>query len=199
MKLFIKFIVLIFLSLTFIQTQASLISIENTQETTKQEGSAGAKFYLGLMYYHSKEDFKTAFQLFKEAAEQGHHVSQYYMAKMLRYGEGTEQNPEEAFYQMKKVAEKGLLKAQIELAVMLSNGEGTKQNLGEAFYLIERVLSKMLSKKNLDENLFEKVLLTNNKTAKKDQNSLKTVISIANEIANKIDQLEKSKCNLNFK
>ena len=145
MKLFIKLITLIFLSLTFTQTQASLkIPIEKIKDVAEQ-GNTEAQYNLAMMYlrgWGTKQNFEEAFKWLKTAVEQGHNGAQFRLALMYLSGEGTEQNINKAFQLLKTAAKQGDAQAQLFLGITYLHGESGKNgrikvNLKKALKLIK--------------------------------------------------------------
>lgn len=67
-----------------------------------------AQVNLGLIYLHQKGDYQTAFEFFRLAANQDHHIlAHYYLAEMYTQGLGTEKSCAVAAAFYKNVAERG--------------------------------------------------------------------------------------------
>ncbi|CAG8547892.1 7042_t:CDS:10, partial [Funneliformis caledonium] len=67
-----------------------------------------AQVNLGLIYLHQKGDYPTAFEFFRLAANQDHHIlAHYYLAEMYTQGLGTEKSCAVAAAFYKNVAERG--------------------------------------------------------------------------------------------
>ena len=92
---------------------------------------AGADFDKGVAAYEA-EDYVTAAQEFKKAAEQGIAQAQYNLGVMYDNGEGVIQDDKEAVKWFRLAAEQGYARAQHNLGVMYRNGEGVRQDDKEA-------------------------------------------------------------------
>ncbi len=75
-----------------------------------QNGSVGAKYSLGMMYYTGmgvEKDAKRAFDYFTKAAAKGHAKAQYNLGVLYDKGEGTAQDYRQAFEWFNRAAEQG--------------------------------------------------------------------------------------------
>jgi TPR repeat protein len=104
--------------------------------TKAAEQDAGdARFRLGNFYNNYKEprDYGKALLWLKRAAEGGHHVAMYDLARLLQQGKpGIAKNDKVALEWMTKAADEGLLQAQIQLAEMYGHGQNVAKNIPEA-------------------------------------------------------------------
>ena len=89
-----------------------------------QQGNIDAKFGLGYLYYVGYNDGEDIFQSyelaaewFREAADQGHDESQYYLGRMYESGEGVIENIDEAMKWYKKAADQGNAYAEEAIAI----------------------------------------------------------------------------------
>ena len=80
-----------------------------------------------------KDDYKTAFKVWKKLAEKGDAERQATIAVLYHAGQGVKQNYQKAFYWYKKAAEQGHSAAQANLGVMYAKGTGTKQDYVQSY------------------------------------------------------------------
>ena len=80
-----------------------------------------------------KNDFKTAYNEWKQLAEKGDPHLQSTIAVMYHTGVGVKRDYEKAFYWYKKAAEQGVTAAQANLGVMYAKGTGTHRDLVESY------------------------------------------------------------------
>ncbi len=85
----------------------------------------------GVQAYNNN-DYETAFNLFRKAAEQGEARAQYNLGLMCASGDGVTQDDKEAARWFLKAAEQGVAGAQHNLGMMYKNGEGVTQDDKEA-------------------------------------------------------------------
>ena len=86
---------------------------------------------LGLIYEHGKgveQDYKTAAEWYRLAANQGLAHAQNNLGMMYEHGKGVTQNDQLAFYWYKRAAEQALAEAEFNLSSMYKNGAGVKQD-----------------------------------------------------------------------
>jgi len=76
--------------------------------------------------------YKQAFPVCSEAAEQGNADAQLTLGKMYAFGEGVQQDVVEAAKWFCKAAEQGDVKAQFGLGFMYANGRGVQQDYAKA-------------------------------------------------------------------
>ncbi len=84
-----------------------------------QNGSMGAKYSLGMMYYTGtgvEKDAKRAFDYFTKAAAKDHAKAQYNLGVLYDRGEGTAQDYGKAFEWFSRAAEQGYPPAEYNLA-----------------------------------------------------------------------------------
>ena len=79
------------------------------------------------------KDLAAAARWCRKAAEQGHPLAQYNLARLLRKGEGVAKDQAEAVVWLRKASEQGLAEAQLLLGYCTEKGEGTAMALNEAF------------------------------------------------------------------
>ena len=79
-----------------------------------------------------KEDYETAYRLFKPLAEQGAADAQYRLGLMHKFGWGTSKDHDDAARWMRAAAEQSHAQAQAELGVFFKDGRGVKRDLGQA-------------------------------------------------------------------
>src|SRR3990172_10621988 len=80
-----------------------------------------------------KGDYVTAFNQFREAAEQGDAASQYNLALMYGSGKGAPQDDTEAMKWYSKAAEQGHAYAQYNLSMVYYFGQGVPQDYVAAY------------------------------------------------------------------
>lgn len=80
-----------------------------------------------------KQDYMTAYQVFKNLAEQGDREAQYNLAILYRQGKGVMQDPAMAATWFQKAADQGLPGAQYYMGHLYSEGEGVEKDLVKAF------------------------------------------------------------------
>ena len=113
--------------------------------TLAAEQNAGdAQFRLGNFYnnYKQPRDYTKAFLWLKRAAEGGHRVSMYDLARLHQDGRGTPQDNVAALRWMVRAAEEDVLQAQQALADMYATGDGVEKNITEALKWTLRVAGK---------------------------------------------------------
>ena len=77
---------------------------------------------------YDKRDWKTAFPLWSELAEDGDPDAQSILGTMYENGEGVAQDPAEAAKWYRKAADQGHSDAQLNLGVLYENGEGVPKD-----------------------------------------------------------------------
>ena len=90
-------------------------------------GSAGAGFFLGVMYEEGrgvKSDYTKARELYEKAAAQGYATAQFKLGKMYAFGRGVGKDYEKARELYEKAAAKGSVMLQMNLAIMYQLGVG---------------------------------------------------------------------------
>ena len=96
-----------------------------------EQGTAGAQFNLGVMYYKGEgvpQDYKTAVKWYRLAAEQGYAYAQFNLGLMYRKGEGVPQDYKTAVKWYRLAAEQGSAYAQFNLGLMYGLGNGVIQD-----------------------------------------------------------------------
>lgn len=110
--------------------------------TAAAEQNAGdARFRLGNFYANYKEprDYTRAYIWLRRAAEGGHRVAMYDLARLFREGKGVTKNEKEAFRWMLKSAEAGVLQAQMAVSDMYATGTGVEKSLAESLKWILKI------------------------------------------------------------
>lgn len=79
-----------------------------------------------------KEDYETAYRLFKPLAEQGSADAQYRLGLMHKFGWGTVKDHDDAARWLRAAAEQAHAQAQAELGVFFKDGRGVKRDLAQA-------------------------------------------------------------------
>jgi len=79
-------------------------------------------------------DYTKAMYWFREAAKQGHVLSQYILGRMYDVGEGTSTDDVKAVHWYSKAAEQGNLYAQNRLGEMYEGGQGVSKNAKKAVH-----------------------------------------------------------------
>jgi TPR repeat protein len=95
------------------------------------QGHAGAKFGLGVMYERGTgvvRNLELAVSWYTEAAQQGNQQGQFNLGVMYRNGKGVERNLELAVSWYRLSAEQGHLNAQCCLGYCLERGDGVEQD-----------------------------------------------------------------------
>ncbi len=93
------------------------------------DGDPKAQTVLAIMYRYGegvRVDHKTAFQWYKQAAEQNYSAAQFSVAEMLLNGIGTQVDKEEAVYWLKKSATAGFSRA-VNLLASIEADTGTRE------------------------------------------------------------------------
>ncbi len=104
------------------------ISVDNTEST---RDSAKSIYEKGLAYEFGEgvvQSYGTAFEYFKNSAEQNHAPAQYKMGLAYAYGQGTEKDPVAAADWYQKSAKQGYALAQRTLGTLYMAGDGVEQN-----------------------------------------------------------------------
>ena len=81
----------------------------------------------------NKKDYETAFNIFKNLAEQGHTKAQVHLGIMYDYGVGVTEDYKQAVAWYMKAAKKNDIEAQLNLAAMYLLARGVKQDFKQAF------------------------------------------------------------------
>ena len=109
--------------------------IERLQRWIKL-GKPWAQYSLGDLYSVGlgvKQDPKRAFELYKIAADHGHHHAQFNLGVMYAKGQGVIQSDTLSFKYTKLCAEQGVAQAQFDVATLYDSGELVEQSDSEAF------------------------------------------------------------------
>jgi len=123
---------LILLFIVIVPVYIGYIFLENH---IRANGSINADglYSKGLDCYHA-EDYKSAFNYFLKAADQGHAGAQNALGVMYAKGMGVVQNDNQAVYWLRKAADQGDANAQCTLGIIYANGMGVVQNDKQAVY-----------------------------------------------------------------
>lgn len=107
------------------------------------KGHAGAMYNLGVMAIDSDiQDFKSAADYFRKAAEGGNMDGAYSLAVLYREGRGVPQDIREAAKWMRLAADDHIGAAEVELGIMTFNGEGVPKDEAAAAKLFLRAASR---------------------------------------------------------
>ena len=85
-----------------------------------------------------RQDYMTAFTVFKQLANQGDKEAQYNLAILYKQGNGVMQNKSKAATWFRKSADQGLAAAQYRLGRLYDLGEGVEQNFNYAAVWYEK-------------------------------------------------------------
>jgi TPR repeat protein len=80
-----------------------------------------------------KNQYETAFGIFKKLAEAGDREAQYNLAMLYRAGKGVAKDPEKGAHWFRRAADQGLAEAQFQLGYCYDKGEGVEQSDEYAF------------------------------------------------------------------
>jgi len=75
-----------------------------------------------------KQDFKAAYRIFKQLADQGNAEAQYNLAILYRQGKGVASNNKQAFKWFLAAAQQGLVDAQFYVGYLFDMGQGTDKD-----------------------------------------------------------------------
>lgn len=95
--------------------------------------------------YREMEDYDNAFKCYEIAAEKGNncrYAAIYELARMYRYGVGTEENFPLALDYYQRAASQGIVEAMVDLGEMYSNGEDVEKNYDIANYWYEKAATE---------------------------------------------------------
>jgi hypothetical protein len=104
-------------------------------------GDVDAMGHLAALYEDGsgvKLDKKKAMQMYRAAADRGHTIAQFNLARLL----DSEQKFEEAFRYLALAADQGFTTGEFNLGCCYGNGQGTEVDLGKARYWFERAAAK---------------------------------------------------------
>lgn len=88
--------------------------------------------------YSQQQNYEEAAKCFRNAAEQGHALSQFYLGAMYVTGQGVPQSLTDAFTWYLKAAMQGIADAQYSLALLYQEGSGVPQSYCQAFIWYSR-------------------------------------------------------------
>ncbi len=108
-------------------------------EKAAAQGHAGALYNLGIMAIDAEiQDFRTAANYFRKAAEGGNMDGAYSLAVLYREGRGVPRDVREAAKWLRRAADDHIAAAEVELAIMTFNGEGLAKDEAAAAKLFLR-------------------------------------------------------------
>ena len=108
---------------------------ESSEETIINSHSDYERIFTEATEYYDKRDYKKAFDLYLEAAEQGYAPAQCNLGYMYQLGEGVFKDKAKAVEWYTKSAEQGNAGAQFNLGLMYEYGEGVSQDKVKAVEL----------------------------------------------------------------
>ena len=111
--------------------------------------NASADYEKGMTAYEA-EDYATALQEFKKAAEQGLAEAQHHLGQIYRLGDGVKEDNLQALKWYALAAEQGNSAAQTDLGYMYVKGHGVAANYSKADLLFNDALKKIGSWSLLD-------------------------------------------------
>jgi len=117
---------------------------ENWFAKAAEQNAGDARFRLGNFYNNYKQppDFEKGYYWLKLAAEGGHRVAMFDLARVLLEGKGTAINIKDGVAWMTKAAEADILQAQMSLAEMYAIGKYTAKNPAESLKWTLRIANK---------------------------------------------------------
>ena len=93
---------------------------------------AGAGYDEGMDAF-AEGDYATAYEELRPLAERGEPGAQFTLGFMYDYGQGVQQNTQEAIWWYRNAAEEGIAVAQFSLGEIYEGGRGTPKDLAEAY------------------------------------------------------------------
>ncbi|RGB42684.1 hypothetical protein C1646_786156, partial [Rhizophagus diaphanus] len=105
------------------------------------QNTSNSIFLLGYFNYFGIEknkDNKKAFNLFINASEKDHLLSQFFVSECYQYGYGTKQDISKAFISYEKVANQESAMGQILIGYFYENGIGIDKDLRKSLYWYEK-------------------------------------------------------------
>jgi TPR repeat protein len=125
--------------------RASFVSVGSKEQIERlqkwsQRHKSWAQFSLGNLYLKGNgvtEDQKRAAELYKLAADQGHHIAQYNLAGMYQKGKGVTESDTLAFKYAKLCADQGYADAQCKVGFYYDHGKGIERSDTESFKYFE--------------------------------------------------------------
>ena len=134
----------------FLLTAAVFTGCDSKTENASADQSGNAntsesasELEQGLAAYKQK-DYKTAFEHFKAAAEQGDAEAQYRLADSYAKAKGVDRDLKKGFEWMKKAAEQGYAKAQMCIGFYYGGGVGVRKDTVEAEKWIKQSFDAVL-------------------------------------------------------
>ena len=122
-------------------------------EKAKQLGSVDAEVQSGVLYHEGlivKQQHEKAFKYFREAANKGHPLGQYYLAVCYLHGKGVKYNDKQAVAWMKKAADQGDAYAQDALGDFYLLGKITTQNYKSGIEYKKKAAEQGLAEAQID-------------------------------------------------
>jgi len=119
--------------------------------------NGNSQYKLARQYHKGNgkpKDRHKAFELFKEAAQKGHRVAQFYMGIYYDFGYIFDKDLKKAAYWYEKAANQGQKNAQYNLANMYHSGRGIPQNREKAFELYRKAAEQGHSKSQYKVGLY---------------------------------------------
>ena len=109
-----------------------------------EKNAGDARFRLGNFYHNYKNpsDPAKAVLWLTRAAEGGHRVAMFDLARMFKKGEGVHKDSAQALVWMKKAAELDLLSAQMTLSKMYATGDGVPKDPLQCFVWTLKVANR---------------------------------------------------------
>jgi len=110
-------------------------ALELNIEGMAEAGDKYAQACLGYMYQFGRsvdQNYSTAVEWYREAAEQGYAIAQDHLGHMYYWGDGVNKNLSTAVEWYRKAAEQGHVYAQSRLGHMYEDGYGVDQNYSTA-------------------------------------------------------------------
>jgi TPR repeat protein len=110
-----------------------------------EDADAAARIDLGDRYYYGigvERDYDKAFNLYRQAAEQGSHQGEYYLGWMYDHGRGTQQDYFQAFAWYKKAAESGYAPAQNDIGVLYETGQAVERDYAKALAWFQKAANQ---------------------------------------------------------
>ncbi len=99
-----------------------------------EQDAGDARFRLGNFYHNYKRppELKKAVYWLTRAAEGGHRVAMFDLARMIKAGEGVKKDAKQALVWMKKSADLDMISAQMMLSNMYAAGDGVPKDPAES-------------------------------------------------------------------
>lgn len=134
-----RIILISILSLSIHLSEAQTVQPVNGQPDGKSLAIEGLKYYNGRVV---AQNFQQAATYFRQSAERGDMVGEYFLGLCYFNGEGVAQNYSEAFKWYDKSAKQGCAQALCELGYCYYMGNGVEPDPQKAFELYEQSANK---------------------------------------------------------